>query len=226
MSVTAIQPVLLATVPLRLHENVLSAAQAPPEPTQVKRFPQAFRPGAPGRASRCRRPLQTLLDPPNSFLSQQELEQDFQAEFGHDFDEVFYPDVSNAEAQAVAEKLFPPSDRTLAAAESVAAVAHAAAPAVLEVLAGARPARQLCHSLSPECMLKLKYQMRLGADQRPDPDEYCYSNPRVMRMRITQVLPLIFEAAVILRDMQKVRATALRIERWHGRWQVTALEIG
>ncbi|MDO5744616.1 MAG: Rv3235 family protein [Micrococcaceae bacterium] len=126
----------------------------------------------------------------------------------------------------MAERLFPSNDDLRFPAASVAATVHAAAPAMLEVLAGARSARQLVRALSPECMLKLEYHVRLGAAQRPDPDSCCYSNPRVIAMRIIQVMPLVFEAAVVLRDMQKVRATALRIERWHGRWQVTALEIG
>ncbi|MFL4475172.1 Rv3235 family protein [Paeniglutamicibacter sp. MACA_103] len=227
MSITAITPSTASSEPLLLHENVFATPGDVAAPrNEVRRFPEALRAGAAPRRRRCLRPVPLAEAPPRSFLSPAELEADFHAEFGREFEDDFPEASPNPAARMVLEQLFPPTNALLSLEESVAAIVHAAAPAVLEVLAGARPARQLHHALSPTCMNKLEQHMRLGAMHRPDPGACCYSNPRVMRMRITQVLPLVFEAAVILRDMQKVRATALRIERWHGRWQVTALEIG
>lgn len=226
MSIAAITPSAPSAEPLLLHEHLFAAPGGAAPRTEVRRFPEALRPGAPTRKHRCIRPEPAPEAPPRSFLSPAELEADFPGDFGREY-EVDYPEKApNPAAVEVLEQLFPPTNAQLGLEESVAAIVHAAAPAVLEVLAGARPVRQLHHVLSPHCMSKLEQHIRLGAIHRPDPADCCYSNPRVLRMRITQVLPLVFEAAVILRDMQKVRATALRIERWHGRWQVTALEIG
>lgn len=131
-----------------------------------------------------------------------------------------------AEVQPVIERIFPKADSMDNLEESVGTIVHAVAPALLEVLAGARPARQLAGALSPECMGKLERHLLVGRNLQPDPASCCYSNPRVLRIRISQILPRVFEAAAIMLDIKKVRATALRIELWHGRWQVTAMEIG
>ena len=227
MSITALDSAPADTVPPLLRETFFTAPNpAAVEPTPIRRFPQGFGPGPNRREKRCPGREPGAGAPTRSLPEPVRLEEDFRADNGHDFADGLRPKPPTAAALAVADRLFPPTDGLLGPAESVAAVVHAAAPAVLEVLAGARPARQLLRALSPECMLKLDHHMRLGAIQRPDPTSCCYSNPRVLRMRITQILPLVFEAAVIIRDMQNVRAAALRIERWHGRWQVTALEIG
>lgn len=227
MSITAFEPTPAGTAPQPVQANLFPSPDATAvEPAPIRRFPQAFGPVRDRRGKRCPGQEAGTATPARGLPDPVRLDEDSRADNEHDFADGLRPKPPTAAARAVAEKLFPSADGLLAPAESVAAVVHAAAPAVLEVLAGARPARQLLRALSPECMLKLDHHMRLGAIQRPDPASCCYSNPRVLRMRITQILPLVFEAAVIIRDMQNVRAAALRIERWHGRWQVTALEIG
>lgn len=227
MSITAIDPSPAGSVPLRSHENLYGASAAQGTvPLEVRRFPVALRHGSASRTRRCTQPALTGESPPPRIPSSQEPKATGKTQPRRRPGTGSWERTPNPAAQAVAERLFPSNDDLRFPAASVAATVHAAAPAMLEVLAGARSARQLVRALSPECMLKLEYHVRLGAAQRPDPDSCCYSNPRVIAMRIIQVMPLVFEAAVVLRDMQKVRATALRIERWHGRWQVTALEIG
>jgi hypothetical protein len=227
MTIASLTPSTANSEPLLLHENLFAApGDVAVPPIEVRRFPEALRAGAVPRPRRCLRPESAPEAPLRRIESPVEPEVESPAEFGREFEDDFPEKAPNSEVRVVLEQLFPPTNALLGLEESVAAIVHAAAPAVLEVLAGARPARQLHHALSPNCMSKLEQHMRLDAIHRPDPADCSYSNPRVMRMRITQVLPLVFEAAVILRDMQKVRATALRIERWHGRWQVTALEIG
>ncbi|MFL4479885.1 Rv3235 family protein [Paeniglutamicibacter sp. ORCA_105] len=227
MSTTAITPSTTNAEPLLLHENVFATpGNATAPPIEVRRFPEALRAGAGSRPRRCFSPEPGPESPPRGVTSSEDRQANSAAELGCESEEDYPARTPNPAVRVVLEQLFPPTNALLGLEESVAAVVHAAAPAVLEVLAGARPVRQLHHALSPTCLDKLEQHMRLGAIHRPDPADCTYSNPRVMRMRITQVLPLVFEAAVILRDMQKVRATALRIERWHGRWQVTALEIG
>ncbi|ASN38904.1 hypothetical protein CGQ24_07700 [Arthrobacter sp. 7749] len=223
MSVIAVQPSIQTTEPIHVfRNNPLSGADLRAPRTTARRFPEAFRAPAVARRRRCLRDatapraLRSLPEP--ALQAVDEARRCFEEDPPEN-----YPSMA---AQQVFEKLFPPELSTLGLGESVAAVVHATAPAVLEVLAGARPVRQLNRALSPDCLGKLEAHMLLSEPLRPDPTTRCYSNPRVMCMRVTQVLPLVFEAAVILRDMQKVRATALRVERWHGRWQITALEIG
>lgn len=227
MSITAIDPAPARNMPLHTLENVYASPDAQGVfPIEVRRFPVALRRGSATRRRRCLQPVPDGEAPKPRSPSPQESKAAIRAEPGRRPGNVSLQRSPSPAAQAVAERLFPSNDDLLFPAASVAAIVHAAAPAMLEVLAGARSAHQLVRALSPDCMLKLEYHVRLGAAQRPDPDSCCYSNPRVMAMRVTQIMPLVFEAAVVLRDMQKVRATALRIERWHGRWQVTALEIG
>lgn len=227
MSITAITSSTTNAEPLLLHENVFATpGNATAPPIEVRRFPEALRTGAGSRPRRCFSTEPDPESPPSGVAPSEDRQGHSPAELGCESEEDSPARTANPAVRVVLEQLFPPTNALLGLEESVAAIVHAAAPAVLEVLAGARPVRQLHHALSPNCLDKLEQHMRLGAIHRPDPADCTYSNPRVMRMRITQVLPLVFEAAVILRDMQKVRATALRIERWHGRWQVTALEIG
>ena len=221
MSITTIEPATRNTPAVLLHEGVWAETGEVPAPrTTGRRFPQALRGTSAPRRQRC--PIGPASAPaPARDVPVPEPAAGWHTEVA---DEEFL-DVPE-EVRPLIEKIFPKAGSMANLEESVATVVHAVAPAVLEVLAGARPARQLVNALNPECMGKLEHHLRIGQGQRPDPGACCYSNPRVLRIRISQVLPLVFEAAVVLLDLQKVRATALRIERWHGRWQVTALEIG
>lgn len=217
MSITTIEPATRNTPAVLLHEGVWTeSGQAPAPRTTGRRFPQALRGTAAPRRQRCTvGPAAVPEETAPETASPRHAEA---------------PDAESdpvpAEVRPLIEKIFPKAGSMANIEESVATVVHAVAPAVLEVLAGARPARQLINALNPECMGKLEHHLRIGQQQQPDPGVCCYSNPRVLRIRISEVLPLVFEAAVVLLDLEKVRATALRIERWHGRWQVTALEIG
>ncbi|MFJ6418239.1 Rv3235 family protein [Paeniglutamicibacter sp. NPDC091659] len=221
MSITTIEPATRSTPAVLLHEGVWTESGEVPSPrTTGRRFPQALRGTAAPRSQRCI--IGTAPVPaPIPDAPTPETVPGWHTD-APDPD----PDQVPAEVRPLIEKIFPKAASMANVEESVATIVHAVAPAVLEVLAGARPARQLVNALSPECMGKLEHHLRIGQERQPDPGVCCYSNPRVLRIRISQVLPLVFEAAVVLLDLQKVRATALRIERWHGRWQVTALEIG
>ena len=221
MSITTIEPATRNTPAVLLHEGVWTESGEVPAPrTAGRRFPQALRGTANPRRQRCTIGPVSVPAPARD-LPAPETGSGWHADAGE-----ADGDLVPAEVRPLIEKIFPKAGSMANVEESVAAIVHAVAPAVLEVLAGARPARQLVNALNPECMGKLEHHLRIGQGQQPDPGVCCYSNPRVLRIRISQVLPLVFEAAVVLLDLQKVRATALRIERWHGRWQVTAMEIG
>lgn len=222
MSITIIEPETANTPALMFHEDIWIEENLVPAPRPCgKRFPTDSYPlPTPGRRRglasvppKSAEPTRTA--PPVTRTARWQAEE---------------PDMDQYEVPAavlpVIEKIFPKADSMENLEESVGTIVHAVAPALLEVLAGARPARQLAGALNPECMVKLERHLLVSKNLQPDPASCCYSNPRVLRIRISQILPRVFEAAVILLDISKVRATALRIELWHGRWQVTAMEIG
>ncbi|MGL3804969.1 Rv3235 family protein [Paeniglutamicibacter sp. R2-26] len=236
MSITMIEPATRTTPAVLLHEGVWTeTGEAPVPRTAGRRFPQGLRGAAAPRRQRCT-VTPAVLPAPGPLPDREPRPAsapDIPAGPRPEPATAWNPRVPEDDALEVPEevrplieKIFPRAGSMANLEESVATVVHAVAPAVLEVLAGARPAHQLVNALNPECMGKLEQHRRIWQERRPDPGTCCYSNPRVLRIRISEVLPLVFEAAVVLLDAQKVRATALRIERWHGRWQVTALEIG
>lgn len=105
------------------------------------------------------------------------------------------------------------------------AVAHAA----MESLRGVRPLAQLARSVSPEVFdaLHARAQVRASARRGVAPTApVLASSSRVRRARVVRIAPGIAEATVIVDDVDRVRAAALRVEEHRGRWRVVVLEIG
>jgi len=104
------------------------------------------------------------------------------------------------------------------------AVAHAAT----EVLRGVRPLAQLVRSVSPEVydQLEALARVRSAARDRRGAPPTPQSRSRVRRARVVRVAPDAAEATVIIDDVDRVRAAALRVELHRGRWRVVVLEIG
>lgn len=114
----------------------------------------------------------------------------------------------------------PPGDPTALCC----AVAHAAT----EVLRGVRPLAQLVRSVSPEVFEQLEVLARLRsvARERRGAPPTPQSRSRVRRARVVKVSPEAAEATVVIDDVDRVRAAALRVELHRGRWRVVVLEIG
>lgn len=104
------------------------------------------------------------------------------------------------------------------------AVAHAAT----EVLRGVRPLAQLVRSVSPEVydQLEALAQVRSSARGRRGAPPTPQSRSRVRRARVVRVAHDAAEASVVIDDVDRVRAAALRVELHRGRWRVVVLEIG
>ena len=104
------------------------------------------------------------------------------------------------------------------------AVAHAAT----EILRGVRPLAQLVRSVSPEVhdQLEALARVRSAARGRRGSPPTPQSRSRVRRARVVRVAPGAAEATVIIDDVDRVRAAALRVELHRGRWRVVVLEIG
>lgn len=102
---------------------------------------------------------------------------------------------------------------------------HAVARAVFEILAGHRSLWQLNFVMEPGCIAKLRNQQLLetrGLSLEPAPGT-SHGAVRTMRMELTP--SGAYECAAVLAFKHRVRAVALRIEPWHGRWQVSELEV-
>jgi|GEM_PF-2133039 hypothetical protein len=87
--------------------------------------------------------------------------------------------------------------------------------AMVETLAGRRPLHQLEPWLSPD-VLSVIETVRSQRTSR---------NVRLLSLRIQQPHPRAVEVALHLRQSGRSRAAAVRLTRWHGRWQITQLAI-
>lgn len=99
--------------------------------------------------------------------------------------------------------------------------------AALEVSQGARPADQLVRWTSPEVFATLSRRAGLAARLRaPKPAGMVSGGLRVLRVRSCEPAPAICEVALVIRDRDRIRAAALRLEGLGNRWRVTDLQIG
>ncbi|TXH41940.1 MAG: 3-hydroxyacyl-CoA dehydrogenase [Actinobacteria bacterium] len=90
--------------------------------------------------------------------------------------------------------------------------------AVLEVLAGRRPARQLNKWVSNAVAARVRAQATVGSGpvgRRP---------PRVGSVHCQQPIDGIVESTLIVWEEGRCRAIAVRLEGLDGRWQCTAFE--
>ncbi|GAA4370026.1 Rv3235 family protein [Paeniglutamicibacter cryotolerans] len=108
----------------------------------------------------------------------------------------------------------------------VALLARALAAATFESLIGQRPVQQLARWYSADCLAKLSRRRELLRASCPDPGARSFHCPCVRQVRVSRLSDTIYEAAVVVDEKTSVRAAALRLERWRGRWLATALEIG
>lgn len=102
---------------------------------------------------------------------------------------------------------------------------HAVARAVFEVLSGYRSIRQLNFAMEPGCVEKIKRQMLIETRNFTTTAQPGTTHGCVRTIRMEQTQSGAYECAAVLAFKHRVRAVALRIEPWHGRWQVTELEV-
>lgn len=108
----------------------------------------------------------------------------------------------------------------------VALLARALAAATFESLIGQRPVQQLARWYSADCLAKLSRRRDLLSAACPAPGARSFHCPCVRQVRVSRLSDTVYEAAVVVDEKTSVRAAALRLERWRGRWLATALEIG
>lgn len=95
--------------------------------------------------------------------------------------------------------------------------------ACAEALVGARPPSQLTRWLTPQLHSALGHHAVVGAGVGAVGGA---RRVRVLRVHLQEVDERRHEASVVLHDGRRVRAAAVRIELYRGRWRATALQIG
>lgn len=103
--------------------------------------------------------------------------------------------------------------------------------AVVEVLAGTRPATQLVRWLSADVYTALQRRAALAARLRRHRGHGGGAPPQARRpvvrgVRVCAPADGVAEASAVVLDRGRVRAVAVRLEGLDGRWRATALEIG
>jgi hypothetical protein len=94
----------------------------------------------------------------------------------------------------------------------------------VEVAAGFRPAGQLVRWTSEEVFQRLQRRNRLAG--RPEVRTRARAgHTQVRGVRVCLPRDGVVEASAVVWGRDRVRAVALRLEGWDGRWRVTALEL-
>lgn len=104
-----------------------------------------------------------------------------------------------------------------------ARVVRAVVTAAVEVLAGLRPATQLGRWTTPELYDAIARRAGLA---RRILGEYGSVRPRVRSVDLQLTRSGAYEACVMVEDGHRLRAAGARVEPHHGRWVLSALEVG
>jgi len=119
-----------------------------------------------------------------------------------------------------------------------AALAHRFAQAVVEILAGDRPAAQLSRYATLDVLDQLERAVRrrsarsiAAAQARPGgrstaPAPAVPARPRVTSVHVSEPADGVAEACAVITAGARRRALAFRLEGLDGRWQCTALQPG
>lgn len=91
----------------------------------------------------------------------------------------------------------------------------------VEVLLGARAPGQLARWVTADLYASLSRRAVIGQAY-----PLGARRVRVLRVHLCRIDDTHHEGAVVLHDGRRVRAAAIRIEEYRGRWRATALEIG
>ena len=102
-------------------------------------------------------------------------------------------------------------------------VVRAVVTAAVEVLAGLRPATQLGRWTTPELYDAIARRAGLA---RRILGEYGSVRPRVRSVDLQLTRSGAYEACVMVEDGHRLRAAGARVEPRHGRWVLSALEVG
>lgn len=108
---------------------------------------------------------------------------------------------------------------------AIVEITHAVARAVFEIVAGYRSVSQLAFVMEPSCIAKLQRRALLETAQYTVDPEPGTAHGQILSLHLDRCYSGCWECTAILGFKNRVRAVALKIEPWHGRWQVTDVEL-
>lgn len=108
---------------------------------------------------------------------------------------------------------------------AIVEITHSVARAVFEVVAGYRSVSQLAFVMEPTCIAKLQRRALLETGQYSVEPEPGTAHGQILSLHLDHCFSGAWECTAILGFKNRVRAVALKIEPWHGRWQVTDVEL-
>lgn len=97
--------------------------------------------------------------------------------------------------------------------------------AVIEVLAGTRPASQLARWLSSDVYAAVSRRAALGTRMRRGAAPTA-RHAVVRGVRVCEPTDGVVEGSAVVVEHDRVRAVAVRLEGMDGRWRATAVEVG
>jgi hypothetical protein len=100
------------------------------------------------------------------------------------------------------------------------------AQAVVEVVGGDRPVAQLLRWTTARVYDELSRRVRILARTAPAPQRMRTVRAQVRSVHVCRPSAHSAEVSVHVRHGQRSRALAARLERRHGRWTCTALQLG
>jgi hypothetical protein len=100
----------------------------------------------------------------------------------------------------------------------------------VEVLRGEKPVAQMARWVSPDILAAVHRRARLTVSAASGTDGTAraarITPVRIVRTRTVRIGERTAEATVIVRDGDRVRAAAIRVEAARGSWHAVALELG
>ncbi|GAA1352336.1 Rv3235 family protein [Falsarthrobacter nasiphocae] len=111
----------------------------------------------------------------------------------------------------------------------VPATARAAACLLLDIFAGARPARHLERGATAEVTAKVAIRTALMLERRDGRAQWArarFAGPAFGSTAIHAAGAGAYEATILFHDGRRVRACAMRLEYRRLRWTITELELG
>ena len=123
--------------------------------------------------------------------------------------------------ESALERVFGPQATVARGAAGAAGVGRPLAQAVVEVLAGDRPASQLVRWTAEDVYDGVRRRARTRRPQGGQPPRAA-----VRSVRVCEPADGVVEACAVVRRGNRYHAVALRLQGLDGRWQCTALQLG
>jgi len=108
---------------------------------------------------------------------------------------------------------------------AVVEISYSVARAVFEIVAGYRSVSQLAFVVEPNCIDKLRRRALLETSRYTVDPVPGTAHGQIISLHLDHCFSGAWECTAIIGFKDRVRAVALKIEPWHGRWQVTDVEL-